>query len=103
MASYIYIFQLLGITAMGAFVGEFNRYNFAVVKMSVGQFTSLFLAHMFVGFLLGYFMYLFIERKEVSLIIGALVSYQDDKTINSIIKDVLTRFLTKNNKDGDIK
>jgi len=102
MGNYIYIFQLLGITAMGAFVGEFNRYNFAIVKMNVGQFTSLFLAHMFVGFLLGYFMYLFVEKKELSLIVGALVSYQDDKTINTIVKDVLTRFLNKN-KDGDFK
>lgn len=92
----LYIIQLIGAVGTGGFIGEF--YRTAYNPISIRLFIANFLAGSFLSFFIAYMMYMISNNKPVSLILGGLLSYQDEKFISRLTKKIIENIL-KGDKD----
>lgn len=97
MTDAIFLLQLVVAVALGGFVGEFYRTTLAngVVNRI---FLAKFLAGSFLAGMLSYILYLNTENKPLSIIVGALLSYQEEDFITSIVKQFLQNILKASEK-----
>lgn len=92
----LYLIQLIGAVGTGGFIGEF--YRAAYNPINVRLFIANFLAGSFLSFFIAYMMYLISSNKPVSLILGGLLSYQDEKFISRLTRKTIENIL-KGGKD----
>ena len=98
----LYLLQLLGAVSIGGFVGEFFRTSQNTV-VSTRLFLANFLAGVFVSFLMGYVIYLSTNQRQISILIAALISYQDEKFISRLARRMIANWIdegTENTKRG---
>lgn len=88
----LFMFQLLGAVAVGSFVGEFFRSSRSQ-EYSARIFLANFLAGSFLSFLVAYSFYLITNLKELSLIIGAGLSYQDERFISRLMRKMIKNWV----------
>lgn len=97
MTDAIFLLQLVVAVALGGFVGEFYR-----TTLANGVVNRIFLAKLLAGsFLAGmlsYILYLNTDNKPLSIIVGALLSYQEEDFITSIVKQFLQHILKASEK-----
>ena len=91
----LYIIQLVGAVGTGGFIGEF--YRTAYNPVSIRIFIANFLAGSFLSFFVSYMIYLVTRNRNVSLILGGLLSYQDEKFISNLTKKLVENIVMKNN------
>ncbi len=90
----LYLLQLLGAVSVGGFVGEFFRAS-QNTNISARIFIANFLAGSFQSFLLAYSIYLVTNQKQISLILGALISYQPEKFISRMARKFISNWLNE--------
>lgn len=88
----LYLLQLLGAVAVGGFVGEFFRTSQSSAT-SIRIFIANFLAGSFVSFLMGYVIYIATRQRQISIIIGALISYQDEQFIARLARNMIRHWI----------
>lgn len=90
----LYLLQLLGAVAIGGFVGEFFRAaHFGVCSSKV--FAANFLAGSFLSFLVAYMLYSLTQQRQLSIIAGALLSYQKHEFITKLAQELLELMVRK--------
>ena len=86
-AEWINTLQIAFAVCAGGFIGEFNRTATEPVTLRI--FMANFLAGSFLSFFVAYLVYHMSNNKTVSVTVGGLLSYQDEKFINKIVKFIL--------------
>ena len=100
---YINLFpvQLAGCVGFGAFVGEFYRSSTSVSEVySLKIFMANFMAGAFLAFLVAYIFYLVVRQEEYTLVLGALIAYQDEKFISRIVRRLTRELIGRDGGDN---
>jgi hypothetical protein len=96
----LYLLQLLGAVAVGGFVGEFFRTSQSST-VTFRIFIANFLAGSFVSFLMGYVVYLATKQRQISILIAALISYQDEDFIARLARTMIRHWIGGGVEDKD--
>jgi hypothetical protein len=92
--------QLIGITGIGGFVGEYLR-----AAQTGNEINRLFWANFFAGsflsVLIGWSFFHLTEQKVWSFILAGFVSYQDEKQAVKFLRGFLNYALKGGEKDDD--
>ena len=97
----LYLLQLLGAVFTGGFVGEFFRTS-RNINISAKIFMANFLAGSFLSFIIAYVIYLSTKQKEISILLGALLSYQEERFISQMARKLILNWIQEGeNKDDD--
>lgn len=96
----LYLLQLLGAVAVGGFVGEFFRTS-QNATISARVFLANFLAGSFLSFIIAYIFYLISNRAEIALLLGAALSYQEEKELVKIVRKMALQLLSGEGKKDD--
>ncbi len=94
----LFYVQLFGVISAGSFIGEFQR-SLVITEYSRTQFVANSLTSMFLSTLMASSFYMLTNLKEVTVILGGLLSYQDEKFLSKAGKS-LTQSLLKHNGNG---
>ena len=81
----LFVVQLAGCVGFGAFIGEFHRTAYADV-FSFKIFLANFLAGGFLAFVVAYIFYLISKQEEMTMLLGALLAYQDESFISRVVR-----------------
>ncbi len=95
----IFFVQLFGMVGLGSFVGEFQR-SVNVETYTRAGFAANFLTSVFLSVLLAYSFYVLTGQKEISLIGGGLLAYQDEKFISKLSKAMAKNVFKANGNGG---
>jgi len=95
MLDNVFLIQLIGIISAGGFIGEFQRAINAAPSTSFLPFMANFFAGSFLSFLITYLFYIITEMKDVTLILGGLLSFQEAQFISKLSKKVITQLLDR--------
>jgi|AntRauTorckE6833_2_1112554.scaffolds.fasta_scaffold09037_2 hypothetical protein len=98
--SVIFIIQLVGIILAGGFIGEFHR-TIHTSEFTPSLFIANFLAGSFLTFILSSLFYMTTNKRNVTIILGGLLSYQDHEFISKIAKGTVEDVLKNSNKKGE--
>lgn len=93
----LFLLQLLGAVGCGGFVGEFYRAS-TNVDVNLKTFMANFLAGSFLSFILAYLMFLATEQRQMSLLVGAIFSYQEEKFISGFVRNIIRLWLNEGEK-----
>lgn len=93
----IFIIQLIGIILTGGFIGEFHR-TISTSDFTPSLFIANFLAGSFLTFIVSYLFYITTEIKNVTIVLGGLLSYQDHDFITEIARNTVTNILERKGK-----
>lgn len=89
-AEIVFLVQLLGVVGVGGFIGEFYRSSLSSSPVSVKLFISSILAGGFLAYIISLAFYYFVyENKTLALIMGSLLSYQDERYISRFVAATL--------------
>ncbi len=94
----IFMVQAIGVIGVGAFIGEFYR-SVSNINIFTHGFFAAFLANAFISLLISYLLYYLTDNRPMSLIIGGLLSYQEESFLSKISKSVLKQFLENKEKE----
>ena len=95
----LYLLQLLGAVSAGGFVGEFFRTS-RNTDITARIFLANFLAGAFLSFLIAYVIYLATRQREISILLGALLSYQEERFISQAARKLVLHWIQEGaNKD----
>ena len=99
---YISLFpvQLAGCVGFGAFVGEFYR-TVGTEYFSLKVFMANFLAGAFLAFLVSYIFYIISKQETLTMLLGALLAYQDEKFISRIVRRLTRELITGGGGGGN--
>lgn len=93
----LFLLQLLGAVTCGGFVGEFHRASTSA-NLNLKIFMANFLAGSFLSFILAYLMYLATEQRQISIVVGAIFSYQEEKFISRFARNIIRFWLNEGEK-----
>ena len=96
----MYLLQLLGAVACGGFVGEFYR-TAKNSEICARVFVANFLAGVFLSMIMGYLVFYFTNNREISILIGALLSYQDEAYLSNLSKKVVKNIMNEGKDKND--
>ncbi len=99
----LFFIQLVGCVSCGGFIGEYYRKVTAAPEdnLNLKLFIAHFLAGSFLAFVVAYAVYLTSKQKELSLILGALLSYQDEQRLNKITRSIISEHLGKGGRNDE--
>ncbi len=91
----LFFFQIVGITSAGGMLGELVRHYTADPTPAFlwGRFLVKVFASTFLSTLAGYALYLWIERKGISLMVAGFLSYKDEEYALDFLQGVLIDML----------
>lgn len=98
-AEMIFWAQLVGITGLGGFIGEYSRACQSNVSID-RLFWSNFFAGSFVSLLIGWGLFHMTQQKVWSFIIAGFMSYQDERQATKFLKNLI-QFALKGGVDDD--
>ena len=93
LEGYIFLAQIVATSLIGGMVGEFYRSSQIVeafAEVNLFPFIASILAGSFLAVVLGYLVYIATEHKWVALLVVAGASYQDEKYISRIVRNVVS-------------
>ena len=97
----LFVLQLLGFIGAGGFIGEFYRTTYS--GSIIGKhFIANFLAGSFLAFMLSFGFYLISNNRNLSLILGGLLSYQDEKHLSRVAKRFANQLLKGDRSDENL-
>ncbi len=94
----IFYIQIFGIVSAGSFIGELQR-SLVIENYNRTQFIANSLTSIFLSSLISASFFMLTNLKEVTLILGGLLSYQDEKFLQKVGKS-LTHSILKSNGNG---
>ena len=89
----IFIIQLIGVVSAGGFIGEFYRTVHSNIDITPSIFIANYMAGCFLSFMFAYMIYTILDNENLSLIIGGLLSYQEQEFIARVSKKLLNRYV----------
>ena len=92
----LYLVQLLGCVSCGGFIGEFYR-SVTADSLELKRFLACFLSGSFLSFFIAYAFYLASNQRELTMILGALLSYQDERFLSRITARILKDHFSNRN------
>ena len=90
----LFLLQLLGAVSVGGFVGEFYRTS-TNTNISARIFLGKFLSGAFLSFIMALITFYVIEKRPFALLLGALLSYQDENFLEGLSRKLLDQWITK--------
>lgn len=97
----IFLLQSIGVIGVGSFIGEFQRNAKMNFTTPINEFTANLLAIAFLSIIGAYLVYYYSQNRGLSLIFGALLSYQDEGFLSRLSRNTISFLARKFGNEGD--
>lgn len=87
----LFLVQALGVVGIGSFIGELHRSSVSGFSVPRGNLIANYLANVFISLIVAYSLFHYTNNRPTSLIVGALLSYQDDKFLGRVSRVILRK------------
>lgn len=89
----VFLAQALGVIGIGSLIGELHRSSLGDFNVPLGNLIANYLAIAFISLIAAYTAFHYTNSRPISLIIGALLSYQDHKFLGRVSRSLLNKIL----------